>query len=406
MRRATTALLGALALAFALVPALVSAPSAIADGAEPTGNATLVIAGPKARVLAERGVGLNGIGGGATEGRQTRLQISGGTIGAGAAELTLEGGLRLVAGTGKARHVVRLGAPQVELGPTSILSAKLDGGRRRTVFDLKPPSGGLTTDASKGSAQLQGAQLIWRRPVVKSLSRRLGVRIPRGGLGKIRLSAATLIVAGGPDAPKQGPLGDEPPQLARPAGAIDVTGASLTWHVRDSWIRYTNTEVAPEVFEGATAEAAIPESSHPCPDRPAGTNPTLVYSYSFPFSNGWYDPPSGTAALYYLGGVRFTYPGHGIDLSARNPEIELNGNDSRAIFRLRGGGETPYPDKRAALLDLATSAPPSEGPPSTFGFPAPVRGALTSDGQNVFAGFYPPPNNGFGCFSVSFGTGS
>jgi Htaa protein len=399
MRRPTRSLLGVLGLV------LVLAAPASARAAGPTGNTTLVIAAGKARLLAERRIAVEGVHGAETQGRETRLQISGGTIGADAADLTHEGALRLVAGEGRARRSVKLAALEVELGPRSKLSAKLNGGKRRTVFDLVSRPSGLATDASKGIAQLHGARLVWRGTAARALSRHLGVRVPRGTLGRIRVSAATTALAG-PNSPRSGGLGDEPPLLPRPASAVDVAGASLTWHVRDSWIRYVNTEVAPETLEGASAEAAIAENSHPCPDRPAGTNPTLVYSYDFPFSSGWYDPASGTAALYYRGGVRFTFPGHGIDLSARNPEIEVNGAASRAIFRMRGSAETPYPDQRAAMLSLATPGPPSEGPVSNFGFPAPVRGSLTGDGQAVFAGFYPPPNNGFGCFDVSFTTGS
>jgi Htaa len=398
MCRAATALLGALALVLAL------AAPATAGAAGPTGNTTLTIAADKARVLAERGVAVKGVRGADTEGRQTRLQIRGGTIGAGTAELALDGALRFVAGTGKARRAAKLGVLRVELGPVPSLNGRLAGGRRRALFDLRPVAGGLVTDAAKGVAQLHGARLVWRRKAAAELSRRLGIKIPRGTLGKIRVSAATLALGDDVVSPKSGPLEDEPPLLPRPDGAVDVSGGSLTWHVRDSWIRYVNTEATPEALEGASAEPPSQESSHPCPDRPAGTNPTLTYSYSFPFSNGWYDPASGTAALYYGGGIRFTYPSRGIDLTTRNPEIEINGGASRAIFRLRGAGATPYPDRRAPLLDLATSGAPSEGPPASFGFPGPLRGKLTGDGQNVFAGFYPPPNDGFGCVSVSFTT--
>ena len=395
--------LGALALAFQLV--LTSAPPANAGGAGPTGNTTLVITAAKARDLAKRSIVVEGVRGAETTGRQTRLQIDGGHIDAGAADLALEGALRFVAGEGGDRRVVRLGALRVKLGPNSTLSGRLGEGGRRVLFDLKLRGNGLAIDASKGLARLHGTRLVWRGGIASVLSRRLSTRIPRGLLGKIRVSAATVSLGADAISPQAGPLDDEPPLLPRPASAIDVTSASLTWHVRDSWIRYVNTEATPEALEGASAEPAIQESDHPCPDRPAGANPALVYSYSFPFSNGWYDPASGTAALYHGGGIRFTYPSRGIDLTTRNPEIEINGEDSRAIFRLRGAGQTPYPDRRAPLLDLATSGPPSESPPSSFGFPGPLRGKLTADGQNVFAGFYPPPNDGFGCISVSFTTG-
>lgn len=439
-RGAARALSGAVAVACplgALVLALALASPATAGEAEPTGSATLTIAADKARLLAKRGIAIAGVRGADTEGRQTRFQIDRGAIGADTAAFSLNGALRLAVvagrggggasasgkpgGAGENRRTVRLSALRIELGRDSTLTGRLDriaavdgrrAGRgahrsgRRVLFDLEAPADNLAIDTTKGLARLQGARLVWRQGAARALGRRLGVAVPGGLLGKIRVGAATLSLANDALTPKSGPLGDEPPLLARPASAIDVTGGSLTWQVRDSWIRYVNTEAAPEALEGASAEPPIEESSHPCPDRPAGANPTLVYSYSFPFSNGWYDPPSGTAALYYYGGVRFTYPSRGIDLATRNPEIEIDGGASRAIFRLRGAGETPYPDRRAPLLDVATSGPPSETSPSSFGFPGPLRGKLTGDGQNVFAGFYPAPNDGFGCVSVTFTTGS
>ncbi len=390
MRGATAALLGAL-LALALTA------SAAAGAVKPVGSTTLVVGAAQSQQLDKRGVDIGGAGAAESSGREIRLGISDGSIGSSAADLASDGALRLAAGSGRARKVVRLTGLRVALASTSTLSAKL-GGKRRTVFDLRTAPDSLAIDAVRGTAQLRRAQLVWRRGAARALSNRLDVRIPRGVLGTIRVSAAVVI----PDTPQQGAISDEPPLLARPASAVNVTAASLSWHVRDSWIRYTNTQEAPQALEGAVAGPAIPESTHPCPDRPGGTNPTLVYSYDFPFANGWYDPVSGSAALYYLGAVRFSYPAHGIDLTTRNPEIEIAGAASRAIFRLRS---STYLDKRAAILGLALSGPPSEAPAGTFSFGAPLRGSLTTDGQAVFAGFYAPPNNGFGCFSVSFSTG-
>ncbi|HET8862329.1 MAG TPA: hypothetical protein VFM94_03665, partial [Solirubrobacterales bacterium] len=185
MRRATPSLLGVLALL------LVSAVSASAGAAEPTGNATLVISAAKARLLAEREIGVEGIRGAESEGRETRLQVGGGTIGAASATLATEGGLRFAVGDGKARRVARLTGFVVELGPDARLSARLNGGKRRTVFELVSRPGGFVSDAAKGIAQLHGARLIWRRSVARALSRRLGANVPRGPLGRIRVSAAT-----------------------------------------------------------------------------------------------------------------------------------------------------------------------------------------------------------------------
>ncbi|HET6999403.1 MAG TPA: HtaA domain-containing protein [Solirubrobacterales bacterium] len=366
--------------------------------ADPVGSGTLVVGAGKWRALEQRGIGLVGTGAADSEGRRTRLQVSGGTIATGSARLSAGGALRLSAGEGRSRRAVKLTALRVDLGPISTLSAKA-GKKRQVLFDLRASTGGPQIDPARGAAQLRGADLVWRAGTAKALSKRLGVKVPRGKFGSFEIAVATVLAD---NPPQSGPISDEPPLLARPASAVNITTATLAWHVRDSWIRYLNTQEAPQVFDGATAQAPIQENNHPCPNSPSGTNPTLVYSYDYPFANGWYDPASRTAALYYGGGVRFSFPSHGIDVAARNPEIEINGGASRAIFRLRGAAQTPYPDKRAALLSLPTSAPEPLGPPNTFGFAAPLRGTLTSDGQAVFAGFYPPPNDGFGCFSVSF----
>jgi len=392
-RAARTALLAS-ALSLAL------AAPAPAGAAKPTGNTTLVVDRSKAALLEQRGVVLSGVGGAQTAGRETRLQVKGGEIGDTAAAFAHRGGLRLTAGAGRSRREIVLRGLRVQLGNRSVLSAKL-GSRRLVVFRLAARPGRLDLNPTAGTAQLLGARLIWRPGAVAALSRKLGRRIPRGALGKLRTKAAKTL----DEVPKPAAIPPEPPLLARPAGAVDVTGGSLTWHVRDSWIRYVSSSTAPETQGGATANPAYPGNEHPCPDNPVATNPTLTYSYDFPFSNGWYDPASGTTALYHGGGVRFSYPSRGIDLATRNPEIEIAGAASRAIFRLKGAGGTAYPDSRAAIMSLAAGTPAVESPAGTFTYTAPVKATLTPDGEAVFGGFYSPPNNGFGCFSISFTTG-
>jgi hypothetical protein len=393
--RSASKILVALALASAL------AAPATAGAAGPTGNTTLVLGKAKAKLLDQRGISFGGVGDADTAGRETRLQIAGGTIDTAGAQLSHSGALRIASGSGRSQRIVRLAAPQLELNPRrSLLSARLEG-KRRVIFDLELKPGALAIDTAKSSLQVRKARLVWNRASRRAIAKRLGARLPRGVLGALRSSAATL----GSEADETGTPNSEPPLLARPASAIDVSGATLTWHVRDSWIRYSNSEVAPQAIEGATAQPAIPESSHPCPDRPAETAPTLVYSYSFPFANGWYDPPTGTTALYQSGGIRFSYPSRGIDLTMRSPEIEINGAASRVILRLSHSGGA---DPRAPFLSLAVSAPPVESPAGTFTYSAPVRGAITAEGRAAFGSFgsiYTPPNDGFGCFAISFTTG-
>lgn len=376
-----------LASVFALVPA------APASAAGPVGSASLVVKAGKWELLKQRGVEVKAVGASSNIGRRVRLQVGGGTIGTGTARIDFGGALKLCVGEGQERRVVRLGGLRADLGTASTLSAKL-GKKRRVLFELA--GGSLSTDSVRGSAQLRRARLVWRRGARVAIESRLDTSLP-AGLGSFSLAVATV---GGGSTPKAEPISSEPPLLARPASAVDVTSASLAWHVRDSWIRYVNTQEAPQTTEGATPRAPIPGTSHPCPDS-EGT-PTLVYSYDFPFANGWYDPVSGSAALYYGGAVRFSFPSHGIDLTTRNPEIEINGAASRAIFRLRGAANTPYPDQRAAIFDLVPTTP-VPGAPGSFGFPGPIKASLSADGQKAFAGFY-NLNDGFGCFSVSFST--
>ena len=189
--------------------------------------------------------------------------------------------------------------------------------------------------------------------------------------------------------------------LARPATAVDVSGATLSWYPRDSWLRYLNTSTASGdgVLASGGATAAAPSETSACPDSPVPTNPGLPYSYDFPAKSGWYDPVSGHAGLYFQGAVTFSWKGHGIDLTAADPEIEVTG-DSRAIFRFSGSGGTAYPNQRAELVELAAAPQPGAG--GTVGYTL-AKGTLTADGASVFAGFY-PEGGGFGCATVSFTT--
>jgi len=389
----------ALLLALAL---LVLAAAPAAAGAAATGNTTLIVGAGKAKALQQRGIVFGGIRGALTEGREVRLQISGGSVGANGAELTNSGGLRLVAGEGRSRRVVRLTGLQTQLGAQSTLTGTLSG-KSRVLFDLLPKPGMLALDGLRGTAALNGARLRWRQSVARTISRRLGIELPKGAFGTVRVGA----VATGTDTPVAGPISSsEPPRLARPAGAVDVTAATVTWHVRSSWINYVDSGNGTTAVDGAIPAAPSLEKDHPCLDDAGDDTQPRVYSYTFPFTEGWYDRPTGVGAIYTSGGTHFSYAGHGIDLIARNPEIELNGSASRAIFKLSGGGSTAYRDTRASILDLSLAEAPVEGPAGTFAFAKPIKSYLTADGLSIFGGFYSPPtNHGFGCFSVSFATG-
>jgi hypothetical protein len=214
--------------------------------------------------------------------------------------------------------------------------------------------------------------------------------------------------SGGPKAggPVAGPIVSEPPLLARPATAVDVSAVKVSWHPRDSWVRYASSGVAAgDGILTSNGAVGINSTSSPCPDRPSDSDAQLPYTIDFAAKPSWYDPVSGAAGIYGQGSVAFKWKAHTIDLTASDPEIEIAGPASRAIFRFSGSGGTPYPNQRAALVGLDTVGKPSVsngGKTLTYSL---MRGTLTADGVNVFAGFYTPPENDeFGCVSVAFTT--
>jgi Htaa len=220
---------------------------------------------------------------------------------------------------------------------------------------------------------------------------------PEGGSG-----GSTPTAPGG--TPASNPIEGEPPLLARPATAVTVSGVSLSWMPRDSWVRYVSSGIAANdgVVPGAGA-TGVASTSSPCSDRPSESSASLNYTINFPAKESWYDPLSGVAGFYGSGNVAYRYTSHSINLTAAEPEIEINGSASRAIFRFNGSGGTPYPNQRVALETLETAGRPTlsnGGKTLTYNL---MRGRLTENGEKVFAGFYTAPgDNEFGCVSASF----
>jgi Htaa protein len=307
------------------------------------------------------------------------------------------------------RHTLAIAQLQTRLGRTSRIIGSL-GGRRFTIFSIVAPAADLRLNAGFGSASLHGARVVLSRRAAAAIKRRLMLRrLPAGRFGGAAVDA--LVggskggaggggsgggAPGGGGPPASGPILEEPPLLPRPAGAVDVGAATLTWHVRDSWIRYVSTQKPVEPLGPAVPGAAIEGKDHPCPDVVASPGP-LVYSYTLPVVGGWHDPVSGATALYSAGGARFVYPAHGIDLDVTDLEVDLNGAAARVIARFDGRGDTQPGNKRGVLVDLAaTPVPP--------GTPALIKATIPTGGsQSVFAGYY-SPGEGFGCVSVSYTT--
>jgi hypothetical protein len=183
----------------------------------------------------------------------------------------------------------------------------------------------------------------------------------------------------------------------RPPAAVDITGATIGWHLRESFVRYIATGEGASPVGGASADAPV---------LLPGASAALSYDFHFPFANGWLDrgadpasPADDRAALYFNGGLRFLYSGHGIDLLTSSPEIELNGGASRAIF---GVAENGGAAQRQVLVNLDLSragAISQSGNSYTYDR---VPGAVpVGTAASTFAGFYAPGTD-FGCFTVSF----
>ena len=226
-------------------------------------------------------------------------------------------------------------------------------------------------------------------------------------------SAGNGTSGGGPASgtpPKSEPIAGEAPVLARPLTAVTVENVVLKWYPRASFVRYVATG------EGLTATAGastLLSETSACPavsgsaegTEGAASGLTFPYEVDFAAAASWYDPASGEAAIDGSGSASFRYKGHSINLTGSEPEIQIAGAASQAVFRFSGSEGTPYPNQRVALLSLKLGGGPtqttSEGK-TTYSYDL-MRGLLTADGEKVFAGFYPAPtNNGFGCVSASF----
>lgn len=379
------------AVALLFVPVTLAPPAAPAATSAAQGTVTVTASGASARALRRAGVALRAPAAAKATtlvDGSTRLTfaVTNRTVRGAEATLALRGELRLVRGP----RSVRFTGLRVATRTGGLrLTGRGPGGDRRTVL-----TGAPTTRLPAATARL--------------LRQRLALRFtPTGTFGPAAVSAGLRPGGGtstgsGSATPGTGstptvqPATTEPAPLARPASATDVASATITWRVRESFIRYINTGEGTAVRDGAVADPAenLPEAGVP-----------LVYQFRFPYRSGWADAGSGSAAVTFSGGVRFRYREHTIDFTTADPEIELNGGLSRAIFRLSGADGTPFTGKRTVLLHLnpaaASRTVSPDGKTVTYDrIPATVPAGT---GDSVFAGFY-LAGNPFGSISITYTT--
>jgi len=407
-RAALAGVAAAAALAAATTPARAAAstPAATRDAAAASGaagSAALTISASASAALKARHVTVSVTAPATRKGRAVTLPLSA----LDGSTLRLGGALRLRSRA----HAVTLRSPRLALAGRARLSVLL-AGRRTTIATtaharVRRASGGL---------RLAAARLTLTAPAARTLARRLHVRALPRPLGTLRAAVHATPAAPTPTptpttpAPPGGcrlntsggtpptPPSGEPPALPQPAGALSIAGATVSWHVRDSFIQYIAGGGDTSVSRGATSDPATvtPGSSLP-----------LVYSFHFPLAGGWCDPATGDARLTFGGGLAFSYPAHGIDLVANDPELELAGGASRLIFRMTGGESTAGGNRRAVLMTLdpshaAATSVSADGRTLTYtDIPAAIPpGPATS---STFAGFY-LPGDPFGTVSITFTT--
>ena len=386
-------------LALVACAALATTPAG-ASAAAGGGAVTLTIggAGKAAQGLVGAGVKAGAIAPAKKRFRRVTLPVQSLIVGK-SATVVLRGGISFKAG----KRALKLRAVRVKLTAKQATVSAKAGKTRSAVFAPTLPKGKAKLDRSKATAALAGAKLALTVKGAKLLRAKLGVRgVSAGSIGKVAIDARLKSGSGGnggsggrPGAggPTAGPLGTPPPILARPAGAVDVTSASLTWRPRESWIQYINGGQGTSVYGGAINGPTAGDG--------------YVYSFGFPFRSGWYHAATGTAAVYFNGGVRFSHyssgpDSHGIDFSSSKPEIEINGGASRAIYTFDGTQNTKYNDERGVLVNLKPS--PIQTPPSGTVTYTDVPATIPADaGASVFAGFYPAKTE-FGTMTVSFTT--
>ncbi len=412
MRRGPASRLGAFATV-AIVAAAIALP-APALGA--SGETKLTLDGPAANALREQGVRVVPLKPASGGNRRVSLPVAAGLAGSSTTLLRHRGGISLEATGGGRMRLTRL---SLLLGERALVEARLDGEEIDLFKVLR--GGKREISAATGRVRLDGLRLKLTRAGARAISRRLELEpLPTRRFGTLSTDLAGLTrgdsgapAAGGPSAPGGaqkstacplpsggGPAPEDPlPVATRPPAATDITAATIDWQVRESFIRYIGTGEGTSVSGGATADPPL---------LAPGTSAALSYGFHFPFATGWHDaganladPADDSALVRFGGAVRFHYSGHGIDLTTAEPEIEIAGAGSRAIFSISESGGAP---QRQVLINLDLSRAGSIGVSGNSFTYERVPGAIPSGtAASTFAGFYAPGTD-FGCATVSFST--
>lgn len=208
--------------------------------------------------------------------------------------------------------------------------------------------------------------------LARTLRRKAGFRAARAG----QLWANLFLTRIAPFVPDAKPPPEADP-FPEPEGADAVTGGSLVWEVRKSWVDYLGT--------GRTTAVG-------------GASPVSAskYRFTFPFEQGWVKRGDGgtieSASLEASGGVYFRACGNqrdylGINFQTVDPEFQFDGDSARLVFNVQGIDQTPFPGSRAVVVDLTPGEPSEESGRMEW---TAMSGKVAPGAYGLFSGQYRP----------------
>lgn len=377
---------GATLLAVGLAAVAAAPAGAQSPAPGPQGSSILTLRGSVPDRLSKQKVRITAGKPASRKGSVVTLPTSGGAINAKGTGGTVEHGgtIKLQRGS---RSLV-LSAPVLRIGSASSLRATV-GKRSQALFVVRRPKGSVRLNGLAQTATIQNVYVNLTSGGAKVVNRALrlsGSRAIRPG------RFATLTTNAVVRAPASGPVAPAAPTvpLDRPATAVPVAAATVVWRQRSSWLQYIHSGRGTAADGGTTAlEGAVAGPVESLPTAGNGDPVAIPYTYSFPFTSGWYDPISGQAAVDFAGALRHKFPAHGIDMYVRNPSVLLNGATSSVAATVGGTAGSVLTEAQGTYVSLDASASPrtqSGNVVTITGIPGRVP---TGAGDGVFKGFYP-----------------
>jgi len=244
------------------------------------------------------------------------------------------------------------------------------GSREMALFRIR--GGTVTRNPAAARFTLDGGRARLTPAFAKALRRHAGLRPARAGQlwGKLFLTRVAPFVPDAKPPPEAGPFPE-------PEGAETLTSGSFTWEVRKSWVDYL----------GIGRTTAVP---------PASPDPGSRYRFTFDFKQGWVkrgaEGAIESASLEASGGVYFRACGNqrdylGINFQTRDPQFEFDGSSARLVFTVQGIDQTPFPDSRAVVVELASGE--EQGDRTSMSWTA-MPGKVAPGAYGLFSGQYRP----------------